>query len=236
MPEFFRYLQKFYDSVDLVVLIKACNGLEYPRIPLLLLVQAFLGLRTLRTDGHHSEKIPVANGLVAGLHRPTTWPERCFIVPCMTTSTDVPSLLFRNLWMISRCTRKESQDMSFSGSANQPPSCSIRLASSKLICLPQNLVSWPPRGASASPYAQGGRIRALVFPQSGMRENWVLTSLLVAGQSPLRRKEHNEHSFEQGAFGALPKSTRVPVASCSTEEHHLRAHMFTRFGAFRPHP
>ena len=27
-------LQKFYDNVDLVLLIKACNGLEYPRIPL----------------------------------------------------------------------------------------------------------------------------------------------------------------------------------------------------------
>ena len=35
--------QKFYDSVDLVLLIKACNGLEYPWIPLLLLGQAFFG-------------------------------------------------------------------------------------------------------------------------------------------------------------------------------------------------
>ena len=154
----------------------------------------------------------------------------------MTTTTDVPSWLFRSLWMISRCTRKEPQDRSFSGSPNQPLSCSIRLASSKLICLPQNVRSWPPRGASPSPYAQGGRIRALVFPQPDMREIWVLTSLLIAVQSPLRGKEQNAHSCEQCAFEALPKSTRVPVASCSKEEHHLRAHVVTRFGAFRPHP
>ena len=37
-------LQKFYDSVDLVFLIKACSVLEYPRIPLLLLAQAFWDL------------------------------------------------------------------------------------------------------------------------------------------------------------------------------------------------
>ena len=37
-----------------------------PRIPLLLLVQAFFGPRTLGADGHHSEQIPVPNGLVAG--------------------------------------------------------------------------------------------------------------------------------------------------------------------------
>ena len=36
-------LQTFYDSVDLVLLIKACSVLEFPRIPLLLLVQAFWG-------------------------------------------------------------------------------------------------------------------------------------------------------------------------------------------------
>ena len=59
-------LQIFCDSVDLVLLIKACSVLEYPRIPLLLLVQAFSGLRTLRADGHHSEQILVSNGLVAG--------------------------------------------------------------------------------------------------------------------------------------------------------------------------
>ena len=35
--------QKFYDNVDLVLLIKTCTGLEYPRIPLLLLVQAVFG-------------------------------------------------------------------------------------------------------------------------------------------------------------------------------------------------
>ena len=40
--------------------------LEYPRISLLLLVQAFLEPRTLSADGHHSEQIPVSNGLVAG--------------------------------------------------------------------------------------------------------------------------------------------------------------------------
>ena len=34
-------LQKFYDSVDVVLLIKACSVLENPQIPLLLLVQAF---------------------------------------------------------------------------------------------------------------------------------------------------------------------------------------------------
>ena len=39
-------LQNIYDSVDLVLLIKACSVLEYSRIPLLLLVQAFLGPRT----------------------------------------------------------------------------------------------------------------------------------------------------------------------------------------------
>ena len=37
----FMDLQKIHDSVDLVLLIKACSVLEYPRIPLLLLVQAF---------------------------------------------------------------------------------------------------------------------------------------------------------------------------------------------------
>ena len=37
------FLQKFHESVDLVLLINACNGLECPRIPLLFLVQAFLG-------------------------------------------------------------------------------------------------------------------------------------------------------------------------------------------------
>ena len=36
-------LQKFYESVDLVMLMRACDVLGYPRIPLLLLVQAFLG-------------------------------------------------------------------------------------------------------------------------------------------------------------------------------------------------
>ena len=36
-------LQKFYDSVDLVLLMRACGVLGYPRIPLLLLVQAFWG-------------------------------------------------------------------------------------------------------------------------------------------------------------------------------------------------
>ena len=39
-------LQKIYDSVDLVLLIEACSVKENPRIPLLLLVQAFLGPRT----------------------------------------------------------------------------------------------------------------------------------------------------------------------------------------------
>ena len=63
---FFIDLQKLYDSVDLVLPIKACSVLEYPRIPLLLLVQAFLGPRTLRADGHHSEQIPDSHGLVAG--------------------------------------------------------------------------------------------------------------------------------------------------------------------------
>ena len=58
-------LQKFYDSVDLVLLMKARRVHEYPRIPLLLLVQAFLGPLTLRADGHHSALIPVSNGLVA---------------------------------------------------------------------------------------------------------------------------------------------------------------------------
>ena len=43
----FIELQTFYDSVDLVLLIKACSVLESPRIPLLLLVQAFWGPRTL---------------------------------------------------------------------------------------------------------------------------------------------------------------------------------------------
>ena len=38
---FFTDLQKFNDSVDFVLLIKACSVLEYPRIPLQLLVQAF---------------------------------------------------------------------------------------------------------------------------------------------------------------------------------------------------
>ena len=54
----------FYDTVDLLLHIKAWSGLS--RIPLLLLVQAFLGPRTLRADGHHSEQIAVADGLVAG--------------------------------------------------------------------------------------------------------------------------------------------------------------------------
>ena len=64
-------LQKFCDSVDLVLLIKACSVLECPRIPLLLLVQAFLGPRTLRADGHHSEQIPVSYGMVAGSSQAT---------------------------------------------------------------------------------------------------------------------------------------------------------------------
>ena len=59
-------LQKFYDSVDLVLLMRACGVLGYPRISLLLLVQTFLGPRTLRADGHHSNEVPVSNGLVAG--------------------------------------------------------------------------------------------------------------------------------------------------------------------------
>ena len=63
---FFIDLQKFYDSVDLVLLMRACGVLGYPRIPLLLLVQAFLGPLTLRADGHHSNQVPVSQGLVAG--------------------------------------------------------------------------------------------------------------------------------------------------------------------------
>ena len=59
-------LQKFYDSVDLVLLMRACGVLGYPRIPLLLLVQALLGPRTLRADGHRSNQVPVSSGLVAG--------------------------------------------------------------------------------------------------------------------------------------------------------------------------
>ena len=39
-----------FDSVDLVLLMKACEVLGCPRIPLLLLVQAFLGPRTLRAE------------------------------------------------------------------------------------------------------------------------------------------------------------------------------------------
>ena len=70
-------------------------------------------------------------------------------------------------------------------------------------------------------YALVGRIRALVFPQPHMRAIWVSTSLLVAVRSPLRGKEQRAHLFEQGAFEALPKSTRVPVASCSKEEPSL---------------
>ena len=62
-------LQKFYDSVDLVLLVKACEVLGYPRIPLLLLVQAFLGPRALRADGRRSGQIPVSGGLVAGSSR-----------------------------------------------------------------------------------------------------------------------------------------------------------------------
>ena len=42
----FTDLPNIYDSVDLVLLIKACSVLEYPRTPLLLLVQAFSGPRT----------------------------------------------------------------------------------------------------------------------------------------------------------------------------------------------
>ena len=55
-------LQQFYDCVDLALLMRACDVIGYPRIPLLLLVQAFLGPRTLRADGHHSNQIPVSNG------------------------------------------------------------------------------------------------------------------------------------------------------------------------------
>ena len=49
---------------------------------------------------------------------------------------------------------------------------------------------------------------ALVFPQAEL-ENWVLMSLLVAVQSPLRGKEQNAHLLEQGAFEALPRNTRA---------------------------
>ena len=58
-------LQKFYDSVDLVLLIRACNGLEYPWIPLLLLVQAIMEPHTVRADAHLSGHIPVSDRLVA---------------------------------------------------------------------------------------------------------------------------------------------------------------------------
>ena len=59
-------LQKCHDSVDLVLLVKACIVLEYPWIPLLFLVQPFLGPRTLRADGQRSDQIPVSNGFVSG--------------------------------------------------------------------------------------------------------------------------------------------------------------------------
>ena len=49
-----------------MLLMRACEVLGYPRIPLLLLVQAFLGPRKPRADGHHSNQVPVSNGLVAG--------------------------------------------------------------------------------------------------------------------------------------------------------------------------
>ena len=46
-----------YDRFDLVLFLKACNVLEYLRVPLLL------------SDGHRSSQIPVASGLVATLAR-----------------------------------------------------------------------------------------------------------------------------------------------------------------------
>ena len=119
----FIALQKFYDSVDLVLLIKACNGLDYPRVPLLLLVQAFVGPRTLRADGHHNEQIPVANGLVAGssqanylaralLHRAPPDHHHHQLVDGLKTHTEgtTRQVVFRFLWwLVSPSARKRAK-------------------------------------------------------------------------------------------------------------------------------
>ena len=79
-------LQKFYDSVDMVLLMRAREVLDYPRSPLLLLVKAFLGPRTLRADGHHSNKYQCQMDWLQAHHKQTTWPEVSCIVPYRTTT------------------------------------------------------------------------------------------------------------------------------------------------------
>ena len=126
---FHRSSDLFFDTDDSVLLMRACRVLEYPRVPLVLLVQAFLGPRTRRADGHHSALILVSNGLVAFFLPNIQTNHLARALP--TTTTDVPSLLF----MISRCTRKALQDRLCTDSANQRLSCSTLLVRSKLACL-----------------------------------------------------------------------------------------------------
>ena len=149
----------------MVLLIKAVSVPEYPRIPLLLLVQAFF----------------------ATLHMQITWPERCFIGPYTTITTNAPSLVSLIVWMISRCTRKERQDRLRTDSANQPSSCSTLLGSSTLLCRPHNVDSW--HGPHCV-FRLAGKGFRYFFNQTCKRFGCGCFPL-VATQFPLQEKEQN---------------------------------------------
>ena len=204
---------------------KRCSVLEYPRIPLLMLLQAFSGPLTLRDDGHHREQIPVSHGLVAG---------------CSQDNHLARALLHRALHDHHHRRLKlavwqfvDDLKMYTEGTTRQV----VFRLTQPAVELFHSLGKLKSRSVSLKcGFVAFGRMRALVLPEPDMREIWVLTSLLVAVQFPLRGKEQNAHLLEQDAFEALPRNMLVPVASCSKEELDLRACMVTRFGAFYPHP
>ena len=216
-------LEKFYDSVDLVLLIKACNGLEYPRIPLLF-VQAFLGPRTLRADGHQSEQIPVANGLVAGSSQVNHWARALLHRACMTTTTDVPRLFCRSSWMISRCTRME-----------RPGRVQIRPTSRGAVPF-----SWQAQSRSVSFKMWIRGHHTLHCPLCVLRlagsRFWYFLNPTCKRFGCCEEKNKTCICKSKTHSKVSPRNTRMPVASCSKEELYFRAHMVTRFYAFRPLP
>ena len=225
-------LQKFYDSVDLVLLMRACGVLGHPRIPLLLLVQAFLVQRTLRADGHHSNQVPVSNGLVAGSSR---------------ANHLAKALLHRTLHdHHHRCSKLvvsqfvDDLKMYVEGTTRQvvyrfsQPAVELfhSLGKLKVDLSPSKCGFVATTRGIALTACSGWQQKGFLRPDT--RVTWVLMSASVTVLSPLQGKERNLLVSDLGAFEALLRNIPVRVAVCSKVEQFRRARMGTRFGAFSP--
>ena len=211
--------------------------LGYPHIPLLLLVKAFLGPRTLRADGHHSNQVPVSQGLVAGsshanhlaralLHRALhDHHNRC---PKFAVSQFVDDLKMYTEGTTRQVVYRFSQAaVELFHSLGKlkvglPPSKCGFVATTRCIALTV-CSGWQQKdfGMSLTKHA---------------RDLGIHMSLSVTVLSPLEGKERDVLVSDLGAFDALFRNINVHVASCSTVEPCRRARMGTKSGAFHQRP